>query len=334
MESVGLERSELRAQIARIIERRRDPVISDTVSVFPFAESQPLEGDDRARLCELVLRALIGAVVDRQLDPRSNLVTDLRAFTEDHNVSVQQMYAVTYLLERTALDELALDETLGATSEQWPAIAQLVRHASFDCLAAFTDRLARDAGRGLIDPLTTVYTRAVLDAVLEKEIHRAERRGHPFALILLDVDRLSDLNAAHGYGFGDRVLERIGIVMRSFFRELDWVARHSEDAFAVILPETASENAELLAEQLRVMVAERLALRDYRSEERVQVTVSVAVVIGEALNADVRPDQVLQQAEEAVVRAKQAGRNRIERLDISPTRERPAMEGSRKPQIS
>src|SRR5207253_4966215 len=134
------------------------------------------------------------------------------------------------------------------TSEQWPALAQGVRRASFDSLAALAERMLQEITSGIVDRLTTIHNRAVLDAALEKEIRRAERFGHPFALVLLDVDRLSALNVAHGYGFGDRVLERIGIVMRNFFREHDWVARHGEDTFAVVLPETTPANVEHLAE--------------------------------------------------------------------------------------
>src|SRR6185503_3893319 len=156
-----------------------------------------------------------------------------------------------------------------------------------------TERVAQESTRSIFDPLTTVYTRWVLDSALEKEIRRAERFGHPFALVLLDVDHLSDLNLAHGYGFGDRILERIGIVMGNFFREHDWVARHGEDTFAVVLPETGPDNAEHLAEQARKTVEERLALQDHRTEANVPVTVSVAVLIAESVDSSVNARQVL-----------------------------------------
>jgi GGDEF domain-containing protein len=68
-----------------------------------------------------------------------------------------------------------------------------------------------------------------------------------------------------------------------------------------------------------VTVEERLALRDYRTEERVQVTVSVAVLIGDGQSSN-NADQVLRQAEETVVRAKERGRNRVEIVEIGGTR--------------
>jgi excisionase family DNA binding protein len=113
------------------------------------------------------------------------------------------------------------------------------------------------------------------------------------------------------------VLERIGIVMRNYFREQDWVTRYSEDSFVVLLPETPPEYAEVLAERVREMVEERLAFRDYRTERRVPVTVSVSVLIAEVVDSTITVEQMLQHAEQAVHRAKHAGRNRVERVDVS-----------------
>ena len=175
----------------------------------------------------------------------------------------------------------------------------------------------------IVDPLTTLHTRAVFLAALEKEIQRSERFGHPFAVILLDVDRLADINAKHGYGSGDRVLERIGFTVRNYFREQDWVARYAGDSFAVLLPETHREHAEQLADRIRATVETRLELHDYRSDEQVPVTVSVGVLIAEAVDQSVRAEQLLDDVKEAVDRAKQAGRNRLERVDVALNRSVP-----------
>src|SRR5436189_188650 len=87
----------------------------------------------------------------------------------------------------------------------------------------------------IVDPLTTLYTRVMLEAVLAKEVERAGRFGDLLSLILFDVDRLSAINEEHGYGVGDRILERLGILIRKYFRQYDWVARHSDDSIAVLL---------------------------------------------------------------------------------------------------
>jgi diguanylate cyclase (GGDEF)-like protein len=179
-----------------------------------------------------------------------------------------------------------------------------------------TEQVAQDSTSAIFDTLTTVHTSAVLQLALEKEVRRSGRSGQPLALVLLDVDRLSDLNAAHGYGFGDRVLERLDILMRSYFREHDWVGRQEEDSFAVVLPDTAPEHARVLDEQVRAMVEEGLALHDHRSDRIVPVTVSVAVLIAELVDAEATAAEMLAQAQLALTRAKEAGRNRVERIDM------------------
>jgi diguanylate cyclase (GGDEF)-like protein len=312
------DRAELRRQITRTLEEHADTIANQAVAVFPFTSPQALDPDDCARLAEAALAVLISAIRDGGQDPRHSLVADLRQLAQSRSISPQNLFGLVYLLERAALDELSLDERVGAESEQWAALTQIVRRASFDALGAFAERLIQEPAPGaVIDPLTTLHARPVLEVVLEKEIRRAERFGHPFALILFDVDRLSEINERHGYGFGDRVLERIGIVMRNYFREQDWVTRHAEDTFVVLLPETPPEHAELLAERVRVMVEERLALRDYRTDLRVPVTVSVAVVMAEVVSSDISVEQMLQHAEQAAARAKHAGRNRVEKVDVS-----------------
>lgn len=324
------ELAKLRAEAVRVIEERHALIVNDALGVFPFTADPPLATEDSRRLCELTLHLLATSVNTGVLDARSGAVADLSARALSCGVTPQQLFGLAYLLERTALDEIALDETIGATSEHWAAVAQAVRRASFESLAALADRASQEMTVGIIDRLTTLPTRAVLDAALEKEIHRAERFDHGFALILLDVDRLSELNAARGYGFGDRVLERIGIAIKSFFREHDWVARHGEDSFAVLLPETAPAHAELLADQVRAMVEERLALRDHRTDEAVPVTVSVALVVLQAVNRGMTAEQILLHAEHAVHRAKHGGRNRVERVDVKGAPDQPIVEEMRR----
>jgi diguanylate cyclase (GGDEF)-like protein len=309
-----------RSQTARVLEQHFDTILKDAAAIFPFAGAESSDQVRSANLADLILQLLTTAVREGELDQRTRRVADLRQLALDFGLTVRQLFGLVYVIERAALDELALDESYGATSEAWPGVAQMVRRASFDVLAAVAERITRDPDQSALhDSLTALHTRAVLLAALEKEIRRAERFLHPFAMILVDVDHLNAINAKHGYGFGDRVLERIGIVIRNYFREHDWVTRCSEDTFAILLPETARPNAESLADGLRVTVEERLALRDYRTEEQVQVTVSVAVLIGDGQSSN-NADQVLRQAEEAIVRAKERGRNRVEVVEIGGTR--------------
>ena len=94
---------------------------------------------------------------------------------------------------------------------------------------------------------------------------------------MFDVDRLSTINQQHGYGVGDRILERLGILIRQYFRQHDWVARHSEDAIVVLLSRTDADTPAELAERVRATVEERLGFTDHRTDRAVQVTISAAV---------------------------------------------------------
>ena len=166
------------------------------------------------RLGQLLLQLLAAAVRDGQLEARTGFVSDLQHLAAERSLSADRLFAFVYLIERTALDELALSDSLGATSEPWPLVAQLVRRGSFDVVAAYADRCQQNpSGAVLIDRLTTLYSRAVMDVVLANEVQRSDRFNFPLALIVFDVDRLSDINSNYGYGVGDRVLERLGILI-------------------------------------------------------------------------------------------------------------------------
>ena len=220
----------------------------------------------------------------------------------------------------TGIDELSLDQRVGATTESWPQAAQIVRRAAFDLLAAWTTRSVHMPPRSSIeDALTTLHTRPVLDAVLPKECCRAERFEHWLSMMLIDIDDLSGINRAYGFGVGDRILERMGILLRAYFRQHDWVVRYAEDTIAVLLPETTPADALALADRTRVMVEERLTFRDYRTDQRAAVTVSIAVTSARALQGEPIDHARFQaEAEAALDRAKVGGRNRIEQFELLP----------------
>jgi diguanylate cyclase (GGDEF)-like protein len=303
---------ELRLLVARSLQQRSEEIVNDAVAVSAFADDmESIALVDRTRLANVILQLITHAVREGTLDSDAAAATELERAYVETAITVRSLFNVVYLMERSALSELSVEESLGATPETWPVISHMLRRASFDVCATFSE--TRD--RPITDSLTALHTRAVFLAALEKEIQRSERLGHPFALILIDVDRLAEINATHGYGAGDFVIERVGIVVRNYFRETDWVARSSGDTFAVLLPEIQRTDAQRLADRVRIMVQERLQLSDYRSEERFPVTVSVGVLVAETVDRSVQADQLLVEAEETVARAKKAGRNRVAHAD-------------------
>jgi diguanylate cyclase (GGDEF)-like protein len=312
---------DVRTAAARVLLDRMDVIIADSVAVFPFSGPQPLDAEYCERLGQLLLQLLAAAVRDGQLEARAGFVSDLQHLAAERSLPAERLFAFVYLVERTALDELALSEALGATSEPWPLIAQLVRRGSFDVVAAYTDRCQQNpSGTVLIDRLTTLYSRAVMDVVLANEVQRSDRFNFPMALIVFDIDRLSDINSGYGYGVGDRVLERLGILIHKYFRQNDWVFRHADDSIGVLLCQATPDDAVLLAEHVLGMVKERLGFKDYRTERRVHVTVSAAVVTAQGTSGEpLGAERLLFEAEAALERAKRVGPNQVERAIVVPS---------------
>jgi len=299
-----------------------DRIAADTVALFPFSGSETLDVGYCRRIGTLLVRLLAFAVRDGRVDSHRALVADLERMLAERGLSVERLFTFTYLTERSALDELALDDATGATAESWPVVAQMVRRASFDLLSACTERAHLEPGAlAMTDSLTTLYTGPIFQAVLAKEVIRAGRFGYPTSVIVFTVDRLSAINREHGYGVGNSVLARIGNLIRRYFRQHDWVARLSEDSIAVLLPRTDAQHASDLAERVRSTVERRLQSIDHRSDRPVPVTLSVGVVnLNIEVGDVVDPERFLAAAQAAVDRAQQRGRNRVERVDgLSPS---------------
>jgi diguanylate cyclase (GGDEF)-like protein len=305
---------DLRHQIATILLDRSVLVTADMVAIFPFSGPETLSPEYCRRVGSLLVQLLAFAVRDGRIDARGGFVADLHRVVLERSLPVERLFAFAYLTERAALDELAVDGTIGAMSEAWPLVAQLIRRASFDLLASYAERVQLEpSGAATTDRLTTLHSRPVMDMVLAKEVERAGRFGYPLSLILFDVDNLSSINTNYGYGVGDRILERLGILIRGFFRQHDWVARYDEDSMAVLLTGPDAAHANGLAERVRVTVEERMEFTDHRTDRPVCVTLSAAV-INLTINAGdvIDPERLMADAASTVELAKREGRNRVE----------------------
>src|SRR5918911_1237441 len=105
------------------------------------------------------------------------------------------------------------------------------------------------------DDLTGLANRRRFERQLEREVARTRRYGHPFCLLLLDIDRFKEVNDVHGHDAGDEALRRVANAIQSGTRGIDTGARIGGDEFAVILPETDLGRGLEVAERLRAAVA-------------------------------------------------------------------------------
>lgn len=304
---------DVRTEIARTIRDREDSLTEDFAAALGEA---PGLSSEAWRECSQALIALFAVSIDQgELDTRRGALHDLCRFSPP--ATIRQIVRSIHTAERVMLDELAIDDSIGATSERWPIVAHAVRTAAFEIAAAYAER---DGGRPAVrDQLTTLILPHVFRLALAQEVARANRHEHGIALMLIDLDNLGAVNASHGFGAGDRLVERLGILARRFFRTHDWVAQQGEESIAVLLPQTSLDQAATLADRFRNMVSQRLVLTDHKTDAETRITVSVAAVGTDLVQADIDAGYIISELEAAVLRAKLNGGNRTERVALLPT---------------
>ena len=163
----------------------------------------------------------------------------------------------------------------------------------------------------LVDPLTGIANRRAFLQDGEAQLKRQANDPRPTAVMLLDLDNFKSINDRFGHAFGDRVLEIFADVASSCMRRIDLFGRLGGEEFAALLRDTTRERAIAVAEQIRAGFAE--ATREVEGQP-VVATVSIGVVISHDAVLDL--SALLAQADHALYRAKDCGRNRVEIASI------------------
>jgi diguanylate cyclase (GGDEF)-like protein/PAS domain S-box-containing protein len=161
-----------------------------------------------------------------------------------------------------------------------------------------------------IDALTGVANRRSFDEFLEDEWHRAIRTRTPTSLLMIDVDHFKQYNDKYGHVSGDHCLRSIAeTIASSIHRSTDLLARYGGEEFAVVLPNTDINGAQSIAEQIQAALAQRRIPHEGRPSGFVTVSIGCATQTPELRSL---PIQLIEIADEALYRAKSAGRDCIE----------------------
>jgi two-component system cell cycle response regulator len=235
---------------------------------------------------------------------------------ERKRIGIQSVAAIPFgidrwrsgvLFLRTDRDQRRLtnDDVAFAEVAVRAAVAAIRRAQALETTRADNRRLEALA---TTDPLTRVLNRRALLDRLNAEIDRARRYDSGLTMLLLDVDYFKQINDTAGHLAGDSVLRQLGALLEDAMRKVDVVARYGGEEFVAILPETSADGGVAFAERLR----ERIEAQEFavNGDHMVHLTVSIGIATFPSARVESTED-LFARADEALYRAKSAGRNRV-----------------------
>jgi two-component system cell cycle response regulator len=168
----------------------------------------------------------------------------------------------------------------------------------------------------ITDGLTKLYNSRYFYNQLKAEIDRTDRYQRSLSLLLLDIDKFKEYNDSYGHLEGDKVLLRLGQVIKFCLRKMDSAYRYGGEEFTVILPETEGDEAATVAERIRSAVETE---KFYPQDDQTPICISISIGVTEY-----HPDEdvaiFVQRADKAMYLSKQAGRNRVSCLFASKSK--------------
>jgi len=185
------------------------------------------------------------------------------------------------------------------------SVARIAEHAALAIanrrlLAALQGMASTDARTGLAN--TRSFDQALEDTLA------ARSEGETVAVLMLDIDHFKDFNDRYGHPAGDEALRRFSDVLRSCLRDRDLAARYGGEEFAVMLPDVDVATAAAIAERIRSRTETTVISMAPGLTDRISVSIGIAVAPDQAQDRI----SLLRLADEALYRAKQSGRNRVE----------------------
>jgi diguanylate cyclase (GGDEF)-like protein len=231
--------------------------------------------------------AAIPRVLDGDRNAQIGTWLELTGCTQCLPLSVKESHRGYFLLDTEIGDEEFLNT--------------LMTQVSF---AIENARLFHEA---ITDGLTGLFLKRYFQIQLDTELKRSRRHRRDIALLMLDIDHFKKINDTYGHPRGDMVLKGVAGVIKANVREIDIVSRYGGEEIAIILPDTAGDQAQAIAERIRDKVA---AQRFKCDGMALSVTVSIGV-FSVAGGGAVSPGDAIKKADAALYRAKEGGRDRV-----------------------
>jgi diguanylate cyclase (GGDEF)-like protein len=206
----------------------------------------------------------------------------------------------------SVLTEMNVHSALNVGSALSYIVLVLLMHAALMALvvARLLGQLQNLARR---DPLTGLFNRRAMHALLDQEVRQRRRAADTFSVLMIDVDHFKEVNDRHGHEAGDRALAHIARLMTQALRTRDRLARYGGEEFVVLLPASDLARALAEAEALRLVVQ-----RSPLAHGVLSVPLSVSIGVAEWAGPAEDPARLLVRADDALYRAKRQGRDRVE----------------------
>jgi diguanylate cyclase len=229
----------------------------------------------------------------QKMDQYVHKISDAKGIPELNRI-LQDVMQDTRIAQTEALR--SRDEMLAAKQEVQDAETRI---QELEGKLAELSELVRE------DQLTGSLNRRGLDEVFEREVSRSERRKAPLCIAMLDLDDFKKLNDTHGHTAGDHALIHLVKVVKDTLRTMDVIARFGGEEFMIVLPETPLEDAIQTVTRVQRELTKQIFLYN---NQRLLITFSAGVALyatGES------QESIIKRADEALYRAKKAGKNRV-----------------------
>ncbi len=316
--------------------RQLEPFIQSSVGLMRSSHEALLMGDKQLGLpgggfSDEIDEMFFGEV--EQLDYRvRRFMTLAEDFLELPQNFLDEKNQGLIRLLAAAQDELmeSLSDVASVYEEESRARVQILREQISWLLAAFLAVVAlegvlvfRPLFRSLIrhreelynmartDPLSGCFNRRALMEAADNEFARARRYHSPLTVAMFDIDHFKKVNDRYGHAAGDAVIQSIVAAAGKSVRNIDILGRTGGEEFAIVLPDTDTKGAAIVAEKLRAAVEETVTMFEGQG---IMVTISVGV--GTVLSDDGSAAQALSRADQALYRSKQTGRNRVSTFEL------------------
>lgn len=272
----------------RALLREKEAAIQEMSSMYQLSRQflGTLDVEEGLRVTRDFLGKTIPSVNEDLLDRH---LGDIRAMVDSGEVSAEAL-----------IQAIPLRGTAYADRERWSILSnQLALGLQRISLYRQVQDLATHDG------LTGLMVRRYFKERLAGEVEAALRKGAPVSFLMVDLDRFKTVNDTYGHLVGDVVLKEVARLIRSSVREMDLVGRHGGEEFSVALPDADEKVGLHIAERVRTAV-EGALIHAYDEQVRITVSIGLSLLPKHAATAE----QLIDQADRAMYKAKGAGRNR------------------------